>query len=245
MQPSSLTQIVLFMVLLVPGVAPVAVRERRWPERTLSTSRELIRLIYVSLAADAVVLLGFATLRWLAPDATPNVGALVRSPAEYMQAHLAEILWWGGGLLVLATALAAAAVSDPVRRWAAGLPLVARLRPSEPHPSTVSAWWLAFNEHPGLQVLVDCALEDGSYVRGSLLAFTQTDHDGPDRDLVLTAAPGLPLRSRRPGMTELEDLDGIGVLVVSARRIVALLVTYVPSSVIAAAAASPSPPPAG
>ncbi|GGJ79535.1 hypothetical protein GCM10011583_08870 [Streptomyces camponoticapitis] len=243
MLPSTILGLVLLIVVLLPGAAHIKVRQLRWPERDVSPLWETLRLITISVVADALALLLFGLCRVCAPGSTPDVGALVREPGPYARSHYVSLLWWSLVLLLVAVCGAAWCGTERAARLAARLPVVGRHVPEQEHPSRVSAWWQAFNEWPEARVQVGCLLEDGAYWSGWLRSYSNRVSDDAERELVL----GGPLQYRPPGAVEAAELPDTGAVILSARRITAITVTYVvsPTSAPSASSASPSstPPP--
>jgi hypothetical protein len=221
--PSTLLGLVVFVVSLAPGLTFVLLRERRMPERSLSTFRETAVVVCVSLATDTIVLVLFALARAAAPELTPDIGYLVRAPTEYFRSAYQLIFWWSLVLLALAIAFASWVGSGAARRALARLPRVGPPAQASPHESGVSAWWLVFHEHPETTVYVGCVLDDGSFVSGWLHSYSTAAADLPDRDLSLSD----PIRYRASGSTISSVLDGVGAVVINAHRIVLLSVSYV------------------
>ncbi|MFJ3234729.1 DUF6338 family protein [Streptomyces sp. NPDC086787] len=204
--PTTITGLILLVVLLLPGLTFVIVRERKGSERRPTPFRETGAVVFCSILTELAVLVVFAVLRGLMPELTPDVGRLVREGAPYAQVHYAELVWWAGGLLSAACALAA----------------VVALTSGVPHSSAMSSWWVMFEKwFPGESPLVGCVLEDGSYVEGRLASFNVSSDDLPDRDLVLID----PLKYRASGAAEAQDVPW-GAVCVSARRIVSMFVSY-------------------
>ncbi|MEU8327733.1 DUF6338 family protein [Micromonospora sp. NPDC048839] len=213
--PTSLFSLALFVVLLLPGFAYLAVRGRTGPERPMSPLRETITVVSVSLVALAAVLALAGLARVLAPGHTPSIGELLKHPHEYALRHYVTLTWWAVGLLALAIVGSAGAAW--LRSAAPGRP---------PHPSQMSSWWLAFTEYPAdtFDIHVGCTLENGSYVTGVVYAYPQTIVDSADRDLVLRP----PIAVRPAGAAQPTPLANVGLMTVSARRIVTMTVGYVP-----------------
>ncbi|MFE4693969.1 DUF6338 family protein [Streptomyces sp. NPDC056749] len=205
--PTTFTGLILLVVLLLPGLTFVIVRERKGSERRPTPFRETGTVVFCSVLTELAVLVVFAVLRGVMPALTPDVGRLVREGVPYAQVHYAELVWWAGGLLAAACALAAVAAA-----------MTARV----PHSSAMSAWWVMFEKwYPGESPLVGCVLENGSYVEGRLASFNVSSDDLPDRDLILVE----PLKYRAPGALETQDFPW-GSVCVSARRIVSMFVSY-------------------
>jgi hypothetical protein len=72
-------------------------------------------------------------------------------------------------------------------------------------------------------VHVGCALADGSFVSGYLVSHSRLVDDSPDRDLVL----GPPITFRPAESDVAVQREGVGAVVVSARQIAVLFVSYV------------------
>jgi hypothetical protein len=208
--PTTLVGLLVFLVLLVPGFAYTLRRERVASSRDVSVFRETVELAFVSVVADAVVLLLFAGARALFPSLTPDPRQLLRDPGRYGLDHLGLVAAWGGGLLVVAAALATLAAGPPFRR-----------RKRE-HEAYASAWTLLFSEHPGARIYVGCLLDDGSYVTGRLRTYSRASEDDEDRDLTLTG----PISYRGPGDTNAAVLPDVGAAAISARRLTLLTVSY-------------------
>ncbi|MFJ9243820.1 DUF6338 family protein [Streptomyces sp. NPDC101776] len=240
--PTTVTGLLLLVVLLLPGLAYAVVRERQGTERGVSSFRETGAVVFASIISEIVVLGFFAMVRSLWPRATPDIGRLIREGSTYARAHYASLALWSVALLLLATALAGLAACAPalaarVRRprWLAAW--IAGRAPGWRHPSTTSAWWVMFERwYPGENAHVGCVLEDGSYVEGRQASFNINADDSPDRDLILIE----PLRYRPPGAAAAAPYPA-GAVCISARRIVAMFVSYPPAGAGPGAAAGQGP----
>jgi hypothetical protein len=212
--PTTLTGLLLFVVLLLPGFAYLVGKERGGTERHTSPFRETVAIVAASVSSEITVLILFALARWLWPSLTPDAGALIHGGSTYLRDHYREFAAWGTAMLLLSVALAYAATVPAIRR---------RLPGSYPHDSTVSAWWLLFERLPlGRSVYVACTLDDGSSVRGGLQSFNKSADDDPDRELVLAA----PIAYKLPDDDEEQDYP-VSAVCVAARRIVTMFVSYV------------------
>ncbi|TNC26503.1 DUF6338 family protein [Amycolatopsis alkalitolerans] len=205
--PTTLVGLLVFVVLLVPGFAYTLRRERLTPGREVSAFRQTVRLAFVSVVADAVVLGLFVVVRVFAPSWTPDVQQFLRDPGRYGIDHLGAVAAWSAGLLVAATVLAL---------------LVARPRSPREHEDSTSGWTQLFTGHPGARIHVGCLLDDGSYVTGRLRGYSRTAEDGRDRDLTLTG----PISYRAPRETTSAVLPDVGAAAISARRLTLLTVSY-------------------
>jgi len=233
--PATFTGLVLLVVILLPGLAYMVVRERSGSGRQLSAFRETGAVVFASVVSELAVAGVFAGVRILWPQTTPDVGRLIREGGGYARLHYGPLALWAAGLLIAATALAGLAAGAPSlaarARRPAGLAAVAA-RWASGHPSAASAWWVMFESwFPGENPHVGCVLDDGSYTEGRLASFNTDADDSPDRDLILID----PIRYRPPGATEAKPYPA-GAVCISARRVVAMFVSYPPA---AAAAAGP------
>jgi Family of unknown function (DUF6338) len=201
--PTTLTGLVLFVVLLLPGFAYLVGKERYGTERVASPFRETVAVVAASVTSELIVLVLFAIVRSLWPGRTPDVWSLIRYPGLYLRGgvgfpgHYREVAGWGVGMLVVAVAFAYLATVPTVRQRVQRLPFVGEY----PHDSTVSAWWVLF-EKWGVG-------------------------DSADRELILRG----PIRYRPPGDEKTHEYPA-GAVCISARRIVAVFVNYadVPST---------------
>lgn len=220
--PTTLTGLLLFVVMLLPGFAYLVGKERHGTERRLSPFRETVAIVSASVTSELVVIGVFAAIRTLWPSITPDVGALLRQGALYFhgsqshRGHYQIIAAWGIGLLALAASIAYAATIPRVRRvgeWLTG---------PYPHESTVSAWWLLFERwKQARKIEVICILDDGSSVRGQFGSFNIAADDSPDRDLILRN----PLYYCPPGEED-EVPYPVSAVCIAARRIVTMFVNY-------------------
>jgi Family of unknown function (DUF6338) len=246
--PSTLTGLLLFLVLLLPGFAYAVGKERNGVSAGLTPFRETAAVVAASVTSEIVVLAMFGIIRAIRPSITPDVGALVRDGGRYLRGtqdssgHYAQVAIWASGMLAGAVLLAYLA-SLPAIRSRAGKALG-----PYPHDSTVSGWWILFEKwEAGRDITVGCILEDGSFVEGAVGSISRVPDDSPDRDLILTQ----PIRYRPPGADGPEaPAYECGAVCISASRIVAMFISYTDpdqagnepeQAISSAAAAGPGP----
>jgi len=217
--PTTLTSLVLFVVLLLPGFAYVIGKERNGTGQQPTSFRETAAVVAASVTVEILVLGLFAIIRTAWPAGTPDIGALIRDPGGYLRGtgtepgHYALVALWGAALLAFSVALA----------YLAALPAMRKFLGPYPHSSMISAWWLMLDTWQGnREVQLGCVLDDGSYVEGMLGSFSTVADDRPERDLVISA----PIRYRAPGEDEPNLYDNWALVSVSASRIVTLFVRY-------------------
>jgi hypothetical protein len=236
--PTTLTGLLLFVVMLLPGFAYLVGKERHGIERRLSPFRETVAIVAASVTSELVVIGIFAAIRTLWPSITPNVGLWLRQGTLYLygnqshRGHYEIFAAWGIGLLVLATAIAYATTIPRIRRlgkWLTG---------PYPHESTVSSWWILFETWKGArEIEVVCILDDGSSVRGKFGSFNISADDSPDRDLILQN----PLYYSPPGEED-EVPYPVSSVCIAARRIVTMFVNYTdPANANSSTGSSASP----
>lgn len=93
--PTTLTGLLIFIVLLLPGFAYLVGKERNGTERRASPFRETAAVVAASITSELVVLGLFAGIRWQAPSSwTPDVGALIRHGGTYLRGTK-DHQWWG------------------------------------------------------------------------------------------------------------------------------------------------------
>jgi hypothetical protein len=238
--PTTLTGVLLFVVLLLPGFAYQVGKERRGNERTTSVLRETAAVVTASVASEGFVLIATSWL-W---SRHIDFGRLVREPRKYWHCDPTTIAWWAVGLLAGAIAFAYLVTlfrGAKVPRWghraARGLKWI-RIKKRRPiftagrwvwrqitfvHPSTMSAWGALFGDAEAFGMLVDIRLTDGAWVSGSLMSYSTVGADTPDRELIL----GPPIRWRGAKGKNLNSYP-VGNVVISARQISAMFVTKLP-----------------
>lgn len=207
--PSTLTGLLLFVALMLPGFAYLVGKERAGTERRTSVFRETISVLAAGVSADLIVVVVAAPVwsSWI------DFGRLATEPRAYWREDPLLLAGWLIGLLMVATLLGSLAT------W----PKVRRLLPREyPHPSAVSSWWMIFEQFDrnGCKY-VGGELDNGSYIEGWLASFNTIADDIEDRDLVLEE----PIKFRPAGSTSTVPY-GAHIACVSARRIVTVFVTY-------------------
>jgi hypothetical protein len=240
--PTTLTGLLLFVVLLLPGFAYVVGKERNGTGQQATPFRETAAVIAASVTFELIVLAIFAIIRTLWPSLTPDVGSLIREGSGYLRGsrshagHYGQVAIWAIGMLAFSTLLAYLATLQKTRNFAS------KALGSYPHHSTVSAWWLIFETwQEGRDIHVGCVLDDESYIEGWLGSFSRSADDTTDRDLVLTE----PIRYRSPGANDALPYE-CGAVCISASRIVSMFVNYsteepvTPSPVAEAAAGQAS-----
>lgn len=239
--PSTLTGLLLFIVLLVPGFAYLVGKERAGTERRTSPFRETVSIVAASVVTELVIFVISAVIwAWFI-----DFERLLTDAEDYWKSAPILLLIWGLTILAISTALAYVATLRYFRRltWLPNRLVNARwFRPVirhvsvYPHSSTMSAWWLMFDVYRAEDdVYVGVVLEDGSYLHGKLDSFNNNADDTSDRDLVLRA----PIHYREPDSKAVLPWR-CGAASVSARRIVTLSVAYVPKGTQSSPAASAS-----
>lgn len=222
--PSGVAGVLLFILLLWPGFAYSSIRARRRPERQQTALRETVSIVSVSLTALVVTGILFAILRSIFPGATPNIDRLIFHSRTYLERQYVLVAWWALVLLALAVlgsgGIAIAQSSDRLSKMR-----MLRWFAAPPDPSTMSSWWVAFTEYSpaDVEIHVGCTLDDGSYISGRLYSFSQAGDDTADRDLLLRD----PIRVRPPGAASAQEMERAGLVAISARHLVTMIVTYV------------------
>ena len=215
--PTTFTGLLLFVVLLLPGLTYQVGKERSGAERRPPPFRETVSVVAASVVSEFMVLVA----TWPLWAWGLEVHRLVREPGEYWQARPGLIAGWALGLLLLACLLAYGATLPRVRQWT----IMQKVLGEYPHESTMSAWWRLFEEfRPDVPInrrYVSCVLEDGTFVAGKLLSFNRAADDLGDRDLIL----GEPIQYRAKGAKKTVTYPADTVCV-SARRIKVMFVTY-------------------
>jgi hypothetical protein len=206
--PTTLTGLLLFVALLLPGFTFLGIFTFDRPRRRMTVLQETGTVAVVSIAIELVVLAGLLGIRQAVPSLRRGLDGFVSDPSTYFQAHYEQVLVWSVGLLATACALAAVAG------------LVARRIPV--HASVMSSWWTLFDRwNPKAVRYIQCELDDGSFVSGVLGDWNTEGDDLADRDLILKP----PILYRAAKGAEYKP-HPVGAACVSARRIVAMFIAY-------------------
>jgi hypothetical protein len=110
--PTTLTGLLLFVALLLPGFAYVVGKERNGTGQQLTPFRETAAAVAASISFELIVLAIFALIRILWPSQTPDVGALMRDSRSYLlgssghAGHYGQVALWATGMLALSVFLA-------------------------------------------------------------------------------------------------------------------------------------------
>jgi Family of unknown function (DUF6338) len=171
----------------------------------------------------------FGVVRWLLPDATPDVGRLVREGSAYAEPHYLTVSLWSASVLASASLLAWWAAIPPILAVRVGgrLPKVGpqastwlRARRGSGRVSQASGWTMALDAVPDTTQWLTVHLVEGGALRGVRASHSTQIEETPDRDLVL----GPPLSTERDG--QWIALPDEGTLVVSAARIRYFTIRY-------------------
>lgn len=226
--PTTIGGLIIFAVLLVPGFVHYVQRRSRVPQRSLSPLVETATLATISIFTNAVALGIFGLVRTVLPDHTPDVRRLLLEGSKYAAPRLGYLLLWATAAFALSSALAMLLGVRP--RFIRTV-----LERFTPAIVDVSAWYHLFDEGPeGTRVYVGCDLRDGSYVGGLLDWYSTEVDETADRDFVIAE----PITYRAPDRTEDLTIEGFSRLVLSAREVTRLYVSYVEAESPTASSAS-------
>ena len=237
--PSTLSGLLIFVYILIPGYCYYAVRRRLTPTRRVTSIVDAANAIFVAMVTNALMLVIYGITQvvpWIR-EHSPSVVHLLRDSSGYLlhsNARLAYLGTWATILLIgssaFATALAFRSVSNPKAQ-----PISPIRKLWERYPARVvdvSVWDYYFhNLAPDDSVIyLECHLHDSSYAAG-ILAWYNTDiDDSPDRDLVLSR----PLTVTSADGSALVESGYDQHVILSARDIRQMIVTYVDPAVIEA-----------
>lgn len=218
MIPTTITGIVLFLALLLPGFLFITLRERHRPTRKLSALRETGTVLAATSAAYVPIAVLVVVLAVFVPSFRSELAAFLSGPGAYAAAHPFRL-----ALAAVATVAAATVVSGSLL----SAPRASRFIPS----SGGSAWWSLFDidgkvpqEVKVESIEVTATLLDGTTIVGTLHSWSRDGDDHPDRALVLQA----PLWQQGPKAHEFSQLDA-ATLTVTAGQIKYLTARYIGS----------------
>ena len=180
-------------------------------------------ILFVGVACDLTAFSTLVVLWSVFSGLGPRFDELVQMPLQYFVQNYREAAGWATALVIIANLIAFTAATSRVRQT------VRRISGGRNIEAQESAWWKLFHELPGASVYVGCFLEDGSYLRGRLHTYSRVSKESSDRELTLRSDPDQGIAYRAPGTTELQELENVGAVTVSARRLLLLTVTYIES----------------
>ncbi len=207
--PTTVTSLLVTAILLLPGVVYVTIRERRTPQSNRSTFRETAAVLFAGIVFTAAALGTSALFGLIAPSVVPNIDQWFDMGFSYIKNNYWLVTLWAVCVVVVACIFAggAAAIAFFLQ-----------------HPSKFSSWWVLFERLAGnSSVHVGCELEDGAWIEGRLASFSSLDQDSPDRALIRVE----PITYRSESMDE-ATAPGCAAVCISARRINAMFVSYLP-----------------
>jgi hypothetical protein len=221
--PSSLWGLVLFVVLLAPGLAYVIHHEQVVPARSHTAFREGLRVVFTSIVCLTITVVLAAILHGLLPTRTPDISGLIADPVSELAGNRVWYVWWAVGALGFATVLGWALAhprfidgSDRLKgtkvgRWFTGA--------TDLDIASVSAWYTVFDsflrEVGGQDVDIGAKLDDNTYIEGRLRSFNPDPTENTDREMVLEQ----PLYCTVDGERKALDRQYV---IISARRILRL-----------------------
>jgi hypothetical protein len=227
--PSTIGGLLLFVVFLIPGFV-YYIQRRRWVElKSESSLIETARLLSVSLLTNLCAVGVFAFVRHLWPAHTPNPESLLTGGSSYIDEQPGYLLLWAMALMVLSSILAFL------------LALVSKSRINikwlSPDIVQTSAWNRYLGDKESIPdnttPYVGIDMQDGTYVSGFVDWLSTELDEVQDRDLVLAK----PITVQYAGGNRVQTT--FPRLVVSARDIVRMFVTYLNYAEVVAADQDP------
>ncbi len=212
MVPSTVAAVVVFLLLVTPGLVFELLWQRTRPRRDESTFVEVSRVVLTGVVFTGAAAVTLVVLEAAAAGSAVDVVALVKEGNRYVTAHPAQVLRTLVATVVLAVLYGVAAHT--------------LLTPSSTRRiAHETAWHTAFSRMaaPGVRPYLSVQLKDGTTITGYSAAYS-TEPDPAKRDLLLSA----PLAIRSPGDTDARQLDvSWQVMAVSGAEISTIAAAYV------------------
>lgn len=237
--PSTLLGLLIFVYVLIPGYCYYAVRKRLTPIRRVTSIVDAANVLFVAMVTNALMLMVYGILKaipWIR-ERSPSTVDLVRDSKQYLlqdDSRLAYLSIWAATLLLGSTVLAVLfAVRSVPNAKTQRVGVIGKLW--ERYPTRVidvSVWDYYFHHlAPDDSIIyLECHLHDNSYAAGVLAWYNTDIDDSPDRDLVL-ARPLTVINA--VGSERVQDVFE-QLIVLSARDIRMIIVTYVARDVVEA-----------
>jgi hypothetical protein len=212
MVPSTVTAVVVFLLLVTPGLVFELLWQRTRPRRDESTFVEVSRVVLTGVVFTGGAAVTLVVLEAAASGSAIDVVDLLRDGSQYVTEHPAHVLRSVVAVVVLA-----------VLYGVAGHDLLTPA--STRRIAHETAWHTAFSRMaaPGVRPYLSVQLKDGTTITGYSAAYS-TEPDPAKRDLLLSA----PLAIRSPGESEAHQLDvSWQVMAVSGAEISTIAAAYV------------------
>lgn len=228
--PTDPVAALLYVSLLLPGVAFVWSYEGHRPTVKRSAFRETASVVIASVASLGTVFVLTYLLSFLSPPVAAYLHSFVTKPDELIARDTQLFIGVVLGLLTVSTALGlaygSASAFQALKRFRAWAYKRATRKELKVFERGLSAWSAAFEAEPEHYVNVGVQLKSGAWIQGGLDSYTQSADEGPDRAMTLNGT----IECRLPGSDDLIELEGVGMIVVTASEIDFMTVSYEPKS---------------
>ncbi|RSM87445.1 hypothetical protein DMH04_10460 [Kibdelosporangium aridum] len=189
MVPSTAAAVVVFLLLVTPGIAFELLWQRTRPRRDESTFIEISRVLLAGVVFSGSATVVVAVAAAVVPGSAADPAVLLRDGNRYMTEHPRLVLVTLAATVLLALCAAVAThalLTPPMRRIA-----------------QETVWHTAFSRMAptGARVFLSVQLKDGTTITGYTAGYS-TEPDPAKRDLLLVA----PLTIRPPGAAEPDQL---------------------------------------
>ncbi|WP_431230469.1 DUF6338 family protein [Paenarthrobacter nicotinovorans] len=210
--PTSWTALLLFLLVVVPGLAFDVFSQRRRPNADESVFREASRVVQASIWLAAPGLgLALVLFQAVSDGAMPRWGKIIGGEGRYLEENDWRLLLAVAAYLI--GSVGAAFVADLVLRRMHGGTLT----------STHSQWRQAFRKDrpEGAQTFVRITMTSGERWAG-LVAHYSADLEVGGRELILRE----PILGAKAGSDDFLQVDGLGALILKGDNIDAIQVFY-------------------
>ncbi|MFI6307574.1 DUF6338 family protein [Amycolatopsis thailandensis] len=212
MVPSTVTSVLIFLLVVTPGIAVELQWQLTRPRRDESTFVEISRVLLAGVVLTATSAVLLAGLRLIVPGSVIDISELLRYGHKYVASNPGLMIRSVLGIPLLALALGVAAVdlftSTRARRIA-----------------QTTLWHAVFAQAApmGARTFISLQLKDGTAVTGYQAGYS-TDPDPAKREILLAA----PLTVRREHSGKKVELDNAWQrMVVAGSEISSFAVSYV------------------
>ncbi|MBY6708100.1 hypothetical protein HQ308_14940 [Rhodococcus sp. BP-241] len=189
--PDSFLGLVLFVVLLAPGLVSVQTGPRNKPIAKPTALREIAGIVFRSLISLSAASAVMAVVRHCRPNNTPDVRRLINEPGTYLPPNYVSVVAWGLATLALACLFAwlwsTFANTKTYQNWSKST-LATKLKPKHVI-ETSPAWWVMFkpeeSEQNDFRAMADITVDGGVVFSGEVFSFSPEADEHADRELTL------------------------------------------------------------
>ncbi|MDE3724744.1 DUF6338 family protein [Nocardiopsis sp. N85] len=224
--PGTPTAVLIFILLVVPGIVFVLRKEALHPTEEKSAFRDMATIALVSVVVNSLMFSILMLAGLLFSGLAAAVNSLFLDPGGYASDNFSLLWWWCVGLMLVSIVIAFfaggmdsyAARKRIWWRWTRG-----------PYDASSSIWSRVFRQHRDngsvgdVKYFVDCIMVNGFYYRGICEFYNPGLDETGDRDILLQS----PLEVKYSDSDCFIKFRDEAQVILSSRNIISIHVTAI------------------